>query len=269
MGEHRVERAKPRTTPKSSQPHPTFTSPQLGQLLQKSTLTQLQRTHGNRRVLQMVRDKTVARLRPSAGLRGRRVVQLDRLIEMPNVGKDEKDFAGVREQVEKSLRLGSSGTWFKQSDFALGKGETLYIWGHMDENGIGSMSFKELAAHMVRGGFTGCAEIRLIGCNNPTMPQTAPRRLYEALAQYIATPGLAKADLKKGFLPTSETYADEKIPAEDSAARRHRRPLQPRLLRRSHRRQMSLRPAVHRVARRAVHPSRSPPYPPFSPPSAR
>jgi|GEM_PF-4563372 len=183
--------------------------PAFQSVIQRASIPQLQRTHGNRFVLQMVRASTPRPdIKSSAG-RGKKIIQLDRLVEFPT-GKDVQDFAMTRRQVEGSLKTPSSGNWFTRDAFRLAPGETLYLWGHMDEEKIGSLSFQEVAAHMVKNGFRGCAAIRLIGCNNPIIPQVAPKRLHLALAYYLANPAEAGADNSD-----SDSDTDEDVAAPD------------------------------------------------------
>jgi len=204
-----VKKDAPNRSPRhpSDTPAPKTTPYAFGGVLQKSSITQLQRTHGNRFVLQMVRDAGARPPKMSPSLRGKRFIQLDRLVEFPT-GKDIPDFAMTRRQVEGSLKTPSSGNWFARDAFRLASGETLYLWGHMDEERIGSLTFQEVAAHMVRNGFRGCATIRLIGCNNPIVPQAAPKKLHLALAYYLANPAQAVADNSSD----SDTDNDEAIP---------------------------------------------------------
>ena len=215
MGDATSEQAK-KHAPNKSLDHRQSPTQQgvnhtFGGVLQKSSITQLQRTHGNRFVLQMVRGATPRSSVKSSAFGGKKIIQLDRLVEFPT-GKDVADFAATRKQVETSLKTPTSGNWFAREAFRLGPGETLYLWGHMDEDKIGSLSFQEVAAHMVRNGFRGCAAIRLIGCNNQIVPLAAPKKLHLALTYYLANPAQAIADNDSDSDTTDD---DEGVPDGD------------------------------------------------------
>lgn len=165
----------------------------LGSKISPGTAMQLQRLYGNQKTLQLLREPvTSVRYVQTTDTK---LIQPDRLVEIQSAeGTDEKDFNSTRKRVEAGLGIKSSGNWLEGNNFAgLKEDEILYIWGHMTPNDIGTVEFSELAEIMVEQGFTTCAAIILIGCNDQENYGQAPKALWEGLKKELEENGKTDA----------------------------------------------------------------------------
>jgi len=193
---HKRDRIAPRESlPASASTHPSTSDEILQRMLQNQprkalspqAITQLQRAIGNQATLQLMRERGLT----TAQVGGERV-QRDKLVEISG-GDDAKDFDSTRDKVQAGLGVASSGQWMAGNFRGIGASEVLYIWGHMTPTFIGNVEFTELAKYMVKQGFTTCASIRLIGCNNQDNFNQAPQTLWNALKLKFVEKGLVDA----------------------------------------------------------------------------
>ncbi len=95
---------------------------------------------------------------------------------------DQDDFQGTEESI--ATYLGETPVAMDTVDLIVT--DDLKLWGHMTSERMGNLTFEQLAAQLIAKGYRGCEQIRLIGCNDPSNPIEAPKRLWNALYQQLS-----------------------------------------------------------------------------------